>query len=147
MLKVVHNGDYGKSIRKLMKNMSVIAGLPKGSGSYQDGISIVEVGAINEFGTNKIPARSFVRVPIQNAKKSIFKLVALESKKLYSLKSSVSISLETIGIMMSDKMKESFTNNNWKENAPYTVEKKGSSTPLINSGQLRQSITFEVRKK
>jgi hypothetical protein len=30
-------------------------------------------------------------------------------------------------------------------NSPITIARKGSSKPLIDSGQLRQSISFEVR--
>jgi hypothetical protein len=36
------------------------------------------------------------------------------------------------------------TSGKWEENHPYTIEKKGSSQPLIDSGRLRQSINFEV---
>lgn len=29
-------------------------------------------------------------------------------------------------------------------NAPYTIEKKGSSTPLVDSGRLINAITYEI---
>ena len=32
-------------------------------------------------------------------------------------------------------------------NAPATIARKGSSTPLIDTGALLNSITYEVRKK
>jgi len=147
VFKIIHKGNYGKQIRKLLKNMEVIAGLPKGSGSYPDGKTVIEVGATNEFGTENIPARSFIRTPIQNSKKDIFKLVAIQSKKMYELKSTPDASLELVGTLMENKMKESFVDNDWQENSQSTIKKKGSSTPLIDSGQLRQAITHEVRKK
>lgn len=35
--------------------------------------------------------------------------------------------------------------NEWPPNAPYTIEKKGSDKPLIDTGALRKAITFVVR--
>lgn len=42
-----------------------------------------------------------------------------------------------------------FTNpkNNWAPNSPVTAEIKGSSNPLIDTGQMRKAITHVVRKK
>ena len=42
-----------------------------------------------------------------------------------------------------------FTNpkNNWAPNSPATAEMKGSSNPLIDTGQMRKAITHVVRKK
>ena len=71
----------------------------------------------------------------------------MEAKKLFELKTTSDKSLSLLGILMSDKMKASFQNNDWAENAESTVKAKGSSAPLIDSGQMRQSLTYEVRSK
>ena len=44
---------------------------------------------------------------------------------------------------------EWFTNpaNGWPANADSTIEMKGSDRPLIDTGELRKSITFIVREK
>ena len=44
-------------------------------------------------------------------------------------------------------MQDNLTNGNWKPNAPLTIELKGSSHPLIDTGQMRQSITYVVEEK
>lgn len=37
--------------------------------------------------------------------------------------------------------------NEWPENAPSTIEEKGSEQPLIDTAELRRSITYVVRKR
>ena len=37
--------------------------------------------------------------------------------------------------------------NNWAPNSPYTIRMKGSDSPMIDTGQLRQSIHYAVRNK
>lgn len=34
--------------------------------------------------------------------------------------------------------------NNWAPNSPYTIRKKGSDKPLINTSEMRKSITYVV---
>jgi hypothetical protein len=37
--------------------------------------------------------------------------------------------------------------NDWPENAPATIERKGSEHPLIDSGEMRKSITYVVKEQ
>lgn len=37
--------------------------------------------------------------------------------------------------------------NVWEPNSPLTIQKKGSERPLIDTGELRKSITFTIRDK
>ena len=44
---------------------------------------------------------------------------------------------------------EAFETSGWGEwlpNSPLTIAQKGSAMPLIDTGKLRQSITYEVEK-
>ena len=36
--------------------------------------------------------------------------------------------------------------NNWPENAPATIEQKGSARPLVDTGELRKSIIYVVKE-
>lgn len=141
--KVKSKGNYSKTIKKQIKDGQVKVGLPKGkSGEYEDGTTIIVVGAWNEFGTARIPERSFIRVPVQENKDKYFAQAKKEIKKIYLGKQTVENALGILGLFMSDKMKGSFTNNNWAANAESTIKKKGSSKPLQNSLQLLNSITW-----
>lgn len=117
-----------------------------------------EIGFTNEFGKltgyPKIPARSFLRMPLR----SVIFTEKLHSKKSLSgkefekaLKSGKGEEFsKKVGMVAEETIQEAFSTNgfgNWKENAEYTKEKKGSSSPLIDTGQLRRAITSRVEKK
>lgn len=55
--------------------------------------------------------------------------------------------LERAGIAGMDAAKGWFVDarNNWKPNMPSTIARKGSARPLIDTGQLRKSITYIVK--
>ena len=56
--------------------------------------------------------------------------------------------LEKAGMIGRDACKKYITDGtHLAPNAPSTIAKKGSSTPLIDTGALLNSITYEVRRK
>lgn len=54
---------------------------------------------------------------------------------------------EKAGLYAASEVKKFMSGGVPPPNAPSTVAKKGSSTPLIDTGQLMNSITYEVRRK
>jgi hypothetical protein len=52
-----------------------------------------------------------------------------------------------LGFTAQDIVREWFENpnNNWEPNAPYTIAKKGSDKPMIDTSELRKSIVFVIR--
>ncbi|GAB6170553.1 hypothetical protein JCM15765_03880 [Paradesulfitobacterium aromaticivorans] len=57
--------------------------------------------------------------------------------------------LEKAGMLGQNLVRDWFTNpkNGWEPNSPLTVEQKGSDNPMIDTGELRKSISYVVRKK
>lgn len=57
--------------------------------------------------------------------------------------------LQKAGMDAQNIVRDWFTNsrNNWAPNAPSTIRAKGSSQPLIDTGELRKSIHYVIRKK
>ncbi|CQR71677.1 hypothetical protein SOV_04730 [Sporomusa ovata DSM 2662] len=57
--------------------------------------------------------------------------------------------LEKAGMFASGKVKDFFTDpeNGWAPNTPKTIEEKGSDRPLVDTGSLRQAITYVVGEK
>lgn len=53
--------------------------------------------------------------------------------------------LNAAGSMMVDGIQRSITNGNWTPNAAYTIAKKGSAKPLIDTRTMRQSVTFAIQ--
>lgn len=55
---------------------------------------------------------------------------------------------ERLGATMAAKVQAYFQEDNgWPPNAPSTIKKKGSAQPLVDTGALRQSITYIIRQK
>ena len=52
--------------------------------------------------------------------------------------------LEMIGILLSSTIKNYAVSLNTPPNHPYTVAQKGSSNPLVDTGDMIESITYEV---
>lgn len=90
--------------------------------------------AIEEKSTKEAIAEQFRKA----AKK------ALEGKKQEAEKD-----LEKAGLIGQNSARNWFveTKNNWAPNADSTIENKGSDKPLIDTGELRKSITYVIRKK
>jgi hypothetical protein len=64
-------------------------------------------------------------------------------------KMSTKIALERWGRMGESLLKDEITNPGepFVPNAPYTIRKKKSSTPLIDTGAMRAAVTYKVRMK
>lgn len=52
--------------------------------------------------------------------------------------------LEMIGLLLSSAIKDYAVSLNTPPNHPYTVAQKGSSNPLVDTGDMIESITYEV---
>lgn len=125
-------------------------GLPAGTTGSYDGVSIIEVGAVHEYGSpaRNIPQRSFLRVPMYINRDKIKKLIFSEYNNIINGKGDVMTSLHKMGAYGEGISKASFKNNDWTPVTTQTQKRKGESktTTLIDTGQLRQSITFVVEK-
>jgi len=109
-------------------------------------ITVAGIGYAHEYGTATLPERSFMRSTIHAKKKDI---IALQ-KKLFKqiLKGSMKIEtgLGLLGEFMSDAITQKIVSITSPPNTPETIEAKGSSNPLIDTGQLKNSITYEVNR-
>ena len=57
--------------------------------------------------------------------------------------------MERLGLKAQNVCRKWFVNpeNGWAPNSPATIARKGSDRPLIDTGELRKSITYVVRKR
>jgi phage gpG-like protein len=119
-----------------------------GDGSFQTN---AEIGAAHEFGTSKMPARSFLRVPIsQNLQKEMENSGALDKKTLNEVvkQGSVLPWVKKIAILAEGIVADAFDTGGfgkwpgWK-NPNYT---NNSGQLLVDTKQLRDSITSEVKE-
>lgn len=117
-----------------------------------------EIGFTNEFGKltgyPKIPARSFLRMPLRSVqfKEKLHSKKSLSGKEFEkALKSGKGEEFaRKVGFVAEETIQEAFSTQGfgqWEPNAPLTIELKKSSSPLIDTGQLRRAITSRVEKK
>lgn len=93
-----------------------------------------------------IPERSFIRSGHDEHIGSVMEKADNLIDAATSGKISVETLLEAVGLEMSSKIKEYAVNLSTPKNHPFTVDQKHSSNPLVDSGNMINSITYEVEK-
>ena len=108
------------------------------------GVSIAEYAAFNEFGTRNIDERPFMRKTFDDNLANYNKLIERLFKGMLGGKLDAKMAFSILGQQTEDDMKNTIMTGNFKPNSAYTVAKKGSSRPLIDTGTMRNSIRYEV---
>lgn len=125
-------------------------GSETGEIAYPDGTPVVLVAAVNNFGSQSmgIPARPFME---EGAKAALAGDAGKVAETLIPLLNKGKITpaqiLKEMGPYAEASFKGVFTGVAWTPNADYTIEKKGSAQPLINTALLRNTLTHVVRKR
>lgn len=93
-----------------------------------------------------IPPRPILIPAIDNSKDEMAELMKDAIRDSLDGKDTTN-SLDAVGMQGQNICRDWFTNpsNNWPANAKSTIDLKGSSNPLIDSGELRKSITYVVK--
>lgn len=95
--------------------------------------------------TITIPARPFMRQTFDENESMIFRMVDEKDRLVMEGKTTRKAALNEIGQTHRQQIQKAMsTQGKFKANHPYTVDKKGSSMPLIDTGGLRQAIDYEV---
>lgn len=117
------------------------------------GVTNAEIMFIMEYGskTKDIPSRPVLEKTIEYAKKELLENAVVEGLKNYVISGKISDfekSLEKMCIRMENYAKTGIRRNTLglEPNKPYTIEKKGSNVPLLDTGQLANSIRCKYRK-
>lgn len=140
-------------------------GIPKENTNKQTGEYIADIAWWNEKGTfsgTRIPPRPFGSTFLNKYKEEINKVIDKELNLYLEKKKNLKSALNIIGITCAKYMKYNLTYGSWVPNSPITIQGgwikspirkipiyikgKKSSRPLIDTGQLRQSITYIVVK-
>lgn len=109
----------------------------------------VEIGLIHEFGAPKahIPERSFLRSTFAEQREKVIQVAAKAAQKVYADESGFERRLGQIGLYLAAEVKKKIVSKIAPPNAPSTIARKGSSTPLVDTGQLLDSITHAIKRE
>jgi hypothetical protein len=119
----------------------------KASEKHEDSdATVADVATWNHFGTSRIPARPFLTIAMERQRAEITKTFARIANGVALEKLTVEQGLGLMGETLVGEVKRTIAEGVPPANAPATIERKGSSTPLVDKGQLRGAVTYEVRE-
>lgn len=135
----------------------VKVGFPSGK-TDQD---VINRAVWNEFGTSQtphffkgrdgevhksgpIPERPFMRNAMRDHKDDYKTAMEAEAKAILSGKRSLNRTLNKLGLYATGHIQGEIEALKDPPNAPLTVELKGSSNPLIDTGEMRQKVTHQL---
>lgn len=111
--------------------------------TYPTGESVAQVAFWNEYGTATAPSRPFFRQTINDNKSNwvasvgnLMKLHNGDTQKVMGL----------MGQHIQGQIVQSITTWTTPPNSAYTEAKKGFNKPLVDTGQLSRSISYEVKE-
>ena len=128
-----------------MTDMEIQVGF-QGDQKYEDGTSIAQVAAVNEFGASDIPERPFMRQSFENHEGEL-QAACDAAQRLVSSGGSAEQALQQIGVVAKGLVQDEIVNGGFAPNAESTIKKKGSEQPLIDTGTMRQSVNFVVKRR
>lgn len=149
-----------KGLSELMRTFKVNAGEShvfcgylRSSGEYKakpgdkitNPITVAQVAMMNEFGTETAPERSFIRSTMSAIRKKLKLTIKKLSRKIVDGKIDKHAALGLVGEFVITHIKDTITDGVPPPNAPSTVKAKGSDHTLIDTGQMRDSLDYEVK--
>ena len=126
-----------KQIEKVMSDKTVLVGIHDSAGEHEGGISNAQLGAVLHFGNDHIPARPWLDVGVQQGNKEYSEIIEDNADDLDR-------AMEQIGVVAVGRVQEYMNELKTPPNAASTIKKKGSSNPLIDTGNLKQSVTYST---
>ena len=115
---------------------------------HDGGLTNVELAVVLHYGTDDghVPARPFLTQTAHEQEKKWERLIAEVGGKIIEGKLSLERGLGLIGQRASADVKNTITKGEGvpPPNAPSTIARKGSSRPLVDSGRVVQSISYDV---
>ncbi len=125
--------------------VGVLGGGAKATGGK---ISLAQLAAIHEFGAPSvnIPERSFIRGTFKESREKLEHLAERLARGILSDKISVQRALEMLGTWAVAAIQARIRAGIPPALKAATIARKGSSIPLIDTGQLLNSISYEVQR-
>lgn len=142
-------------MRRLASSGEVTVGIHEREGSEpkegddDSGMSLVDVAIIHEFGAPEanIPARSFIRDWVDESKAQHDEEMAKMAKLVIAGKMDAETALKRLGLRRQGEVQKRIAAGIGEPLKQSTIDRKGSSKQLIDTGQLRAGISHEVTVK
>lgn len=151
------NPEKLAALKKRMADISrhkVVAGFPKGrlnNPHYEGekgkpGPSIIDVAIWNNFGIN-VPRRDFMTPATKLWQKYIEQQVASFQEDIVSGAMDIQMFLNLMGQAGAEFISDAIVKLQEPPNSPVTIERKKSSNPLVDSGDMSKAPIHEIRSR
>lgn len=122
------------------------AGSGEGKAKSSGRATLLGVAAVHEFGAPAagIPSRSFIRATVDVKRAEIEKVQADLAAQVAAGKIDGRTALARLGAFVQGLVQARIAEGIGPALKPATIRRKKSSKPLIDTGQLRSSVTYKV---
>lgn len=109
-------------------------------------LTLLEVAAVHEFGAPAagIPQRSFIRAGVDAQLAEIQRVQRALARQTIRGATTLDVALDRLGAKVAALLQNRIAAGIDPPNSPATIARKGSSKPLVDTGQLKASITWRV---
>ena len=114
--------------------------------AYPDGTAVAYVPTIHEFGTASIPARPFMRPAVADNGSQWLEQLADGARASLTGGQSPDAVLELVALGAAGNVAEKIAAVASPPLKPATIARKGSSKPLVDTGQMIASVTGKVER-
>lgn len=119
-----------------------------GTEAHDGHFLMVELAAVHEFGSSRagIPERSFIRRTFKEQEHAAATVIARVAKAIVTDKITVEHGLDILGTWGADQVKRTVTQGTGVPPplAQSTIDRKGSTRPLVDTGRLINAVTHKV---
>lgn len=129
-----------------LRSKRVFIGFQAGKVIDDCGVDMAQIAMFNELGTSIAPARPFLR---QTVDENLDDIKAFGGEKIQDIAEGGTAEgvLKQLGVYGKGLVQEQIKNGTFEPNAPSTIRRKKSDKPLIDTGKMRQSVNFVIKKK
>lgn len=142
----IRNTPEGRRIQKELEELKrgiVHVGFQNNGAAYSNGLTLPEVAALNEYGGAHRPPRPFMWNSFDLHQPEL-KKICQDAYKIILAGGDAKQALYNVGSRVKGVIQEEIDDGEYAPNAPSTIERKGSSHPLIDSAHMRQNVNFVI---
>lgn len=157
MAKIIDRDKGWRAIEKTVKafgGREVAVGVLSDAGTHaESGADMVVIAAANEFGAPSVnvPERSYIRSTVDAKRRTYGRVLnelskhAIGNAAVSKRSGSADRQLRKFALLVQSDIQHTMVRLQEPPNEPSTIARKGSSNPLIDTSQLKNSITGVVR--
>jgi len=165
--KIVRKGEASKVIQKIQGSLDGPKGVKVGFPAGEVDRDIVLRASVNEFGatipvtakmrgwfwaqganvsksTITIPERPFMRTTFKENREDYQQFLRQLARQVLGGQANIAEALNTLGVKAVGDIQDTIGSLSEPPNAPFTIKQKRSSNPLIETGEMRQSVTHKL---